>query len=99
MDVKEQLKYLKQNENLIYIIHYSCENLNDNNEGYSPRITSIAIVHIASDTTHSFSIHLIAEELGINRSDIKQKYDEVEKVMLNEYNEFLKNHQDAIWIH
>jgi hypothetical protein len=96
---KEKLEYLKNNENLLHIIHYSCENLNDNNEGYSPRITSIAIVHIASDTTHSFSIHLIAEQMEIERSKIAERYNELEKVMLNDFNEFIKNHQDALWIH
>lgn len=99
MTDKEKLKYLQDNENLLHIIHYSCENLNDNNEGYSPRITSIAVVHIASDTTHSFSIHLIAEQMEIERDKITEKYNELEKVMLEDFNEFIKNHQNALWIH
>ncbi len=99
MTDKEKLKHLKNNESLLHIIHYSCEKLNDNNEGYSPRITSIAIVHIASDTTHSFSIHLIAEQMKIKKSKIIERYDELEKAMLNDFNEFVKSHQDALWIH
>lgn len=99
MTTKEKLEHLRKNEDLIYIIHYSCENLNDNNEGYSPRITSIAIVHIASDTTHSFSIHLVAEQMKIDRDEIKDKYNKVEKVMLEEFNTFIKNHSNALWIH
>lgn len=99
MTEKQKLKYLQDNENLLHIIHYSCENLNDNNEGYSPRITSIAIIHISSDTTHSFSIHLIAEQKGIERNKITEKYNELEKIMLEDFNEFIKNHQDALWIH
>lgn len=99
LTVKEQLEHLKDNKESIYLIHYSCENLNDNNEGYSPRITSIAIIHIESDTTHSFSIHLVAEQMKIDRTKIKDKYDSIEKVMLEEFNNFIKKHQDALWIH
>lgn len=99
MDVKETLKHLKQNENLVHIIHYSCENLNDNNDNYSPRITSIAVIHLSSYTTHSFSMHLIAEEVGIDRAEIDSKYNEIEKQMLQEFYEFVKNHPDALWIH
>lgn len=99
MTVKEKLEYLKENKDAIYIIHYSCENLNDNNEGYSPRITSLAIIHVESDTTHSFSIHLVAEQMKIDRSEIKNRYDDIEKVMLEEFNDFIKNHQEGLWIH
>lgn len=99
MKVKEALAYLKQNENLLHVIHYSCENLNDNNDNYSPRITSIAIIHISSYTTHSFSMHLIAEELGIPRENITDNYDEIEKQMLIKFYDFVKNHQNALWIH
>ena len=99
MTNKEKLNYLNNNQDLLHIIHYSCENLNDNNEGYSPRITSIAVVHIASDTTHSFSIHLIAEQMGIERDKIIEKYNELEQVMLEDFNDFIKNHQNALWVH
>jgi len=90
LTVKEKLIYLKENKDAIYIIHYSCENLNDNNEGYSPIITSIAIIHVESDTTHSFSIHLVAEQMKIDRAEIQNKYDDIEKVMLEEFNNFTK---------
>jgi hypothetical protein len=99
MEVKEILKYLKKNENLLHIIHYSCENLNDNNENYSPRITSIAIIHISSHITHSFSMHIIAEEMDITRENITDHYNEIEKEMLKKFYDFVKNHQDALWLH
>lgn len=99
MEVKEALAHLKKNENLLHVIHYSCENLNDNNDNYSPRITSIAIIHISSYTTHSFSMHLIAEELGIAREHITDHYDVIEKQMLIKFYDFIKNHQTALWIH
>lgn len=99
MNLKDQLKYLKQNENLIHIIHFSCENLSDNNDNYSPRITSIVIVHISSKLTHSFSMHLTAEEIGIERDQITNHYNQIEQEMLSNFYDFVKEHSDALWIH
>lgn len=59
------IRELNENDEDIYFIHYSCQNLSDDNEGYSPRITSIAVLHMISDQMYSFSMHLIAEELKI----------------------------------
>ena len=92
MKINDKLKHLKNNENLIHIIHYSCENLNDNNDNFSPRITSIAIIHFSSFTTHSFSMHLIAEEMGIKREEISKRYNEIEKKMLENFYEFIKKY-------
>lgn len=99
MDTKEALTNLKRNKNLIHIIHYSCENLNDNNDNYSPRITSIAIIHIDSYATHSFSMHLTAEEMDIDRGSIMEHYNEIEKQMLIRFYDFVKNNTDSLWIH
>ncbi|HHF3133840.1 hypothetical protein [Vibrio diabolicus] len=99
MSVKEKLKQLKESENSLYVIHYSCENLNDNNENYSPRVTSIAVLHLQSHTMHSFSIHLIAEKRGISRADIDQNYNEIERQMLSDFYEFVRQVDNAIWLH
>lgn len=99
MNVKEKLKKLKDNEHNLYIIHYSCENLNDNNENYSPRVTSIAVLHLQSHTMHSFSIHLIAEKRGVNRNEIDNNYNEFEKQMLLEFYDFVREIEGAVWLH
>ena len=62
----------------LYFIHYSCQNLGDDNEGYSPRITSIAVLHSLSSQMYSFSIHLVAEELHIQRDEIETNFDKIE---------------------
>lgn len=67
---------LNEDAEKIYFIHYSCQNLSDDNEGYSPGITSIAVLHMTSDQMYSFSMHIIAEELKISRGDIFDHYDE-----------------------
>lgn len=95
-----QLKYLHDNSDSIYFIHYSCQNLSDDNEGYSPRITSIAVLHMKSDQMYSFSIHLEAEELKINRDQIFEKYDQIEERMLKRFFQFAETRgNEAIWIH
>jgi hypothetical protein len=99
MTPKEELKFLKDNENSLYVIHYSCQGLNDDNEGYSPRITSIAALHVESSTMHSFSIHLVAEIEKISREEIHNHYDKIEATMLEDFYQFVKNHQDCYWLH
>lgn len=99
MKIKETLEVLNKNKNSLYIIHYSCENLNDNNENYSPRITSIAVLHVDSVTMHSFSIHLVAEIKGIARDSIHDHYDQLEGEMLNKFFRFVADHGNCYWIH
>lgn len=91
--------FLKKSQPALFIIHYSCQNLNDRNEGYSPRVTSIAVLHVDSDTMHSFSIHLIAEIEKIERDNISEHYDELEAKMLRKFFNFVGNHQDSYWLH
>jgi hypothetical protein len=99
MTVKKQIAHLVKNQNSLLVAHYSCQNLNDNNEGFSPRITSIAVFHVGSSTMHSFSIHLIAEVKKIARNDIHNHYDLLESVMLDDFYKFVQEHQDHYWIH
>jgi hypothetical protein len=99
MNVSDEIKFLTKNETSLLVVHYSCQNLNDNNEGYSPRITSIAILHVHSSTMHSFSIHLVAEVKKIPRDEIVNHYDELEAVMLEDFYRFVQEHQDHYWMH
>lgn len=99
MNAKEKLKILKNNEQNLFIVHYSCQNLNDNNENYSPRITSIAVFHVGSETMHSFSIHLIAEIKDIDRNSINEHYDSLENEMLKQFFNFISENNDGLWLH
>lgn len=99
MDARSTVRELARNQNNLLVIHYSCQNLNDGNEGYSPRITSIAVMHVESHTMHSFSIHLIAEVKKIPRDEINQHYDSLEAVMLEDFYKFVQEHQDHYWLH
>jgi hypothetical protein len=99
MTPKETLLHLRQHDVQLLAIHYSCQNLGDNNEGLSPRITSIAVLHLSSAIMHSFSIHLVAERLHFSRGEINDRYDELEKCMLAEFYDFVKSHADHLWLH
>lgn len=91
---------IDENTNNVFFIHYSCENLNDANEGYSPRITSIAVLHKESNQMSSFSMHLIAEEMQIDRNQISDKYNEIEAIMLERFFHFAESKGgDAVWLH
>lgn len=99
MKAKEKITFLNKNITKLLAIHYSCQSLNDNNEGFSPRITSIAVLHLGSSTMKSFSIHLIAEVKKIQRDQIHNHYDQLEAQMLRDFYVFVKEHQDHYWLH
>lgn len=101
MDAYQKITGLiSSNKQKAYFIHYSCQTLSDENEGYSPRITSIAVLHALSSQMHSFSVHLVAEEMGIPREEIFDRYDDIERQMLKNYFDFLATKRDnSIWVH
>ncbi|MEH6691125.1 MAG: hypothetical protein V7774_08075 [Pseudorhizobium pelagicum] len=96
---KEFIKQLKAHPENFYIIHYSCQNLNDDNEALSPRITSIAITHYSTEQTLSFSTHSIAAELHISREDVRDRFDDVERELLRGFYSFVRDRRDKYWVH
>lgn len=99
MAAKSRLRELTSNISSVFLIHYSCQDLSDANEGYSPRITSIAVLHADSQTMHSFSIHLVAEKRKVDRSSIEAHYDELEAEMLERFFGFVSSNPEARWVH
>ena len=98
-DSRQFLKEIRRRPENFYVIHYSCQSLYDDNEGLSPRITSIAVSHYATEQTVSFSTHAIAEELHIPREDVIPRFDEVEKKLLGDFYSFIRYRRDKYWIH
>lgn len=93
------LKEIDNNSSNYYIIHYSCESFYDIKDGRTPRVTSIAIRSYDTGQTDSFSIHKMAEKKRIPLKSIVDCYDELELGMLEEYFEFVRQHQKFKWIH
>jgi hypothetical protein len=95
----ESIDRLFSNAENVWVIHYSCESFYDRLEGRSPRITSIAIRKLDDAQTISFSIHQVAEQLGVPFNEISQHYDQLERQMLNAYFAHLSSHRTAKYLH
>jgi hypothetical protein len=93
------IREVKKAPQIFYTIHYSCQSLYDDNEGLSPRITSIAITHYATGQAVSFSTHSIAEELRIAREDVLGNFDAVELQLLTGFYQFVRDRRDKYWVH
>lgn len=87
------------NERNAFIIHYSCESFYENNEGRTARITSIAVREFHTAQTTSFSVHKVAELEKISSENICENYDFLERMMLNDFYEFVKQHKAYNWVH
>lgn len=98
-DAKKVLTELFEIPHSVLFIHYSCESFYDRPDGSSPRITSIAVRFLGSGQTKSFSIHQEAETQRIALNDITQRYDELEKSMLDNFASFCKQYAGCKWVH
>jgi hypothetical protein len=98
-EARQELAALFRQPGQLNVIHYSCESFYDRPQGRSPRITSIAVRHVGSRQTRSFSIHQVAEREGIAAHDMEENYDDLEKMMLSEFYEFIQSNSSAYWIH
>ncbi len=81
------------------VIHYSCESFYNTAEGRTSRITSIAVRNLANGQTESFSIHKVAEQNHIPIDNIKEQYDMIEKLMLDEYFNYVHSHPGYNYLH
>ena len=81
-----------------FLVHYSCESFVDNSHG-SLKVTSIAIRKLDSAQTKSYSIFQYAELLKVSSSDIELRYSEIEKLMLQDYFNLLKDNAHKTFIH
>ena len=83
----------------VLFIHYSCESFYDRPDGTSPRITSLAVRFLGSGQTVSFSIHQQAELEGVATDLISERYDQLEKKMLDAFYKFIERFSGCQWIH
>ncbi|MCG7549217.1 hypothetical protein [Pseudoalteromonas sp. Of7M-16] len=98
-ETRKELSKLAKKADQVLLIHYSCESFYDIKDGRTPRVTSIAVRNLNSAQTESFSIHKIAERIGVQISDIPNQYDELEKMMLRDFFEYIKYRQTFHFIH
>ncbi|MFM7468615.1 MAG: hypothetical protein ACKO37_03840 [Vampirovibrionales bacterium] len=98
-DARSFFKQIKATPDNFCIIHYSCENLNDENESLSPRITSVAILDYITAQSTSFSIHSTAELLKISKEEVQQHLNEIEKQLLTRFYDCIAKNPNKIFIH
>ena len=99
-EAKSQLNKINRNRNSVLVIHYSCEGFYDRPGGRTSRIVSIAVRNLETAETKSFSVLQIAErDKKLPSEDIKARYEEFEKEMLEEFYDYAKNHRNHTWLH
>lgn len=98
-DANATIKKLEEEKSNTLIIHYSCESFYDIKDGRTPRITSIAVRELNTAQTKSFSIHKAAEIRKFGLNEIEHNYDTLEKDMLEEFFEYVKDHRNYNWVH
>ena len=96
---RAKMNELVRDQAHVIVIHYSCESFYDLRNGSSPRITSIACRNLESAQTSSFSIHQIAERHGYSNTALEQEFDQLERLMLDEFYDYVKSHGGYTWVH
>jgi hypothetical protein len=100
VDTSNFFQIIQKTPEQFFIVHYSSQSLFDEGtDGLSPRITSIVVMHYASRQTVSFAVHTIAELLKISKEEVASRYDDIEKEMLAQFFNFLRDKLDRYWIH
>ena len=95
-------KTIKKHPERFYIIHYSSQSLYDegvDQDGHSPRITSIAVLQFSTRQTVTFALHAVAEELEISKDQAESQYDTIERAILERFYGFARDRREKYWIH
>jgi hypothetical protein len=93
-------KTIKKHPDRFYIIHYSSQSLYDEGpDGLSPRITSIVVMHYSTRQTLSFALHAVAEELHIEKADVSARFDDIERHLLTQFYDFVRDRREKYWVH
>jgi hypothetical protein len=99
VDAGSFLKQIRQHADRFYLIHYSSEALVDEGDTYSPRATSIVVIHYATRQTMSFALHTEAESRRIAKGDMEANYDDLEREMLRRFYEYIREQREKYWVH
>jgi hypothetical protein len=96
---REAIERIRKRRRNCLIIHYACQSLYDDKDTHSPRIANIVVKDYDSDQTFSFALHFVAEKLGIAKSDIDGRLDEIERRLLEDFFDFVRQHPGNLWLH
>ncbi|MBR9855883.1 MAG: hypothetical protein GYB37_15115, partial [Algicola sp.] len=94
------LNKLVEDPSRVLCIHYSQSQTYDDDYGnISPIITSIVIKSLDDKIDKQFAIHFEADKASIAKEEIQDSYRELELRILKLYNDFVKRHDQCIWVH
>lgn len=96
---REALEKIKRHRNRCLLVHYACQSLYDDRENLSPSVSNIVVKSFDNDQTVSFAAHLVAERLHIPKEEMVQRFDEIERGLLEEFYVFVQAHAGDLWIH
>jgi hypothetical protein len=100
VEAKKIVEGLNKNPSQALVIHYSRQNLMDNESGIAtPRIIAIMVKSLDGKQNHCFAIHHEAEKADVILENITDYYDQLEERLLRSFNSFVKNNRDCKWIH
>ena len=96
---RQALDDLFRQSDFVYVIHYSCEDLDRPECTSSPRIAAIALRNLKSAQTQQFSILQTAEIQNLDSSEMFEHIDKLEKSMLKDFFEFISFYQGNQYLH
>ena len=100
VEAKKIVEGLNSNPSQALVIHYSRQNLMDNESGIAtPRIIAIMVKSLDGKQNHCFAIHHEAEKADVILENITDYYDQLEERLLRSFNSFVKTNRDCKWIH
>ena len=96
----KKLKNLFDNSESVFVIHWTRQNLTDNEGGVStPRIVGIFVRSLDGAITKTFAIHLEAEKAGFTSEGIEIYYDQLEEQVLRDFFKFTKEYSTNKWVY
>lgn len=95
-NAKEKLEEIGKFPDQYNVIHYSCESFYGLPR--APRIVTVAARNLKYKQSKCFSVQKIAEEKHIDVYNMEQ-YEEIERILLESFFNYLEENKDKTWIH
>ena len=95
----QSLSRIFEDRGTVRSIHYSCEGFDEADEARSRKVTAIGVYNFANNESTGFTIANTAEDLEIIGEDITCRFEDIERTILQEFYDLLRNTETAIWVH
>ncbi len=96
----KRLRQLIASPSQVLLIHYSqLKAFDDEYNEISPMISAIVVKSLDGNIEKHFAIHLEADKANFSIEGIENSYRDLELRILKNFNEFVKRHSNALWVH